>query len=155
MKKNTLNNIMDKAQTICAHSGGRLTEKRKKLLQLLVESKVPLSAYDIAEAYNAQAPASMPTMSVYRILEFLESEQLVHKLQSANKYVACAHIACDHAHEVPQFLICERCQAVKEIGIPGSIIEGLKAQVQKADYILQTPQLELKCLCRACAKKAA
>ena len=114
MKKLELNKIMGKAEDLCAQSGTRFTDKRKRILELLLQSQAPLSAYEVADAYNRSSETSMPTMSVYRILDFLESELLVHKLSSTNKYVACSHIACDHAHEVPQFLICGKCQSVKE-----------------------------------------
>ncbi|MFT5082875.1 MAG: Fur family zinc uptake transcriptional regulator [Lentisphaeria bacterium] len=155
MKKQQLNSIMDKAQHICAHSGGRLTEKRKRILELLLISSTPLSAYEVADAYNKTAEASMPPMSVYRILDFLESEQLVHKLSSANKYVACSHIACSHAHEIPQFLMCGKCQSVKEIAISKSIIDELDQQVTGAGYKLMNSQLELQCLCDNCLARAA
>jgi Fur family zinc uptake transcriptional regulator len=155
VKKQQLNNIMDKAQHICAHSGGRLTEKRKRILELLLVSGTPLSAYEVADAYNKTAEASMPAMSVYRILDFLESEQLVHKLSSANKYVACSHIACSHAHEIPQFLMCGKCQSVKEIAIAKSIIDELDHQVAGAGYKLMNSQLELQCLCDNCLASAA
>ena len=97
----------------------------------------------------------MPPMSVYRILEFLEAELLVHKLSSANKYVACSHIACDHAHEVPQFLICGKCQKVKEIAISKTVIDELDKQVVNAGYRLMNSQLELQCLCEHCLENAA
>jgi Fur family zinc uptake transcriptional regulator len=155
VKKQQLNSIMDKAQHICAHSGGRLTEKRKRILELLLISSTPLSAYEVADAYNKTAEASMPPMSVYRILDFLESEQLVHKLSSANKYVACSHIACSHAHEIPQFLMCGKCQSVKEIAISKSIIDELDQQVTGAGYKLMNSQLELQCLCDNCLARAA
>lgn len=155
MKKQQLNRIMGKAQDICAHSGGRLTEKRKRILELLLLSRTPLSAYEVADAYNKDSDASMPTMSVYRILEFLESEQLVHKLSSANKYIACSHIACNHAHEIPQFLICGKCQSVKEIAISKSIIDELDQQVVRAGYKLVNSQLELQCLCGSCLESVA
>ena len=150
MKKQKLKEIIGKAHDMCAHSGGRLTEKRQRILELLVSSKVPMSAYEVADAYNEVADTSMPAMSVYRILDFLESEQLVHKLSSANKYVACSHITCDHAHEVPQFLICSSCQSVKEIGIAKTIIDELSKQVHHAVYTLTNSQLELQCLCKQC-----
>lgn len=146
---------MGKAEDICAHSGGRLTEKRKRILELLLNSKTPLSAYEVADAYNQSSESSMPAMSVYRILDFLESELLAHKLSSANKYVACSHIACDHAHQVPQFLICSTCQSVKEISISKKIIDELDSQVSNAGYTLMNSQLELQCLCEHCATKAA
>lgn len=155
MQKQRLNTIMGKAQDICSHSGGRLTEKRKRILELLLVSKTPLSAYEVADGYNRSAETSMPAMSVYRILEFLESEQLVHKLSSANKYMACSHIACNHAHGVPQFLICGKCQTVKEIAIAKRIIEELDQQVAEAGYQLMNSQLELQCLCDNCMASAA
>lgn len=155
MKKQELNKIMNKAEDICAHSGGRLTEKRKRILELLLLAQSPLSAYEVTDAYNRASETSMPTMSVYRILDFLEAELLVHKLTSANKYVACSHIACDHAHEVPQFLICGKCQNVKEIAISKTIINELDIQVANAGYKLMNSQLELQCLCEHCLENAA
>ncbi|MBX2859282.1 MAG: transcriptional repressor [Cellvibrionaceae bacterium] len=141
---------MGKAQAMCAHSGGRLTEKRKRILEVLLRSETPLSAYEVSDAYAKSNQSSMPTMSVYRILDFLESELLVHKLSSTNKYVACSHIACDHSHEISQFLICNQCQRVKEIAINKSIIDELDKQVINAGYTLMNSQLELDCLCDAC-----
>lgn len=155
MKKQNLKKIMGKAEDMCAHSGVRLTEKRKRILELLLVSKTPLSAYEVADAYNKGSDNNMPAMSVYRILDFLEAEQLVHKLSSANKYVACSHIACDHAHEIPQFLICGNCQNVKEIAISKSIIDELDKQVASAGYKLLNSQLELQCLCESCMVNAA
>lgn len=155
MNKKDLIKIIGKAEGICAHSGGRLTEKRRCILEILLHSKTPLSAYEVADAYNNTAESSMPPMSVYRILDFLEAESLVHKLSSANKYVACSHIACDHAHEIPQFLICRQCHNVKEIAISKKIVEALDSQVRNAGYKLMTPQLELQCLCEHCLENAA
>lgn len=155
MKTQQLKQILDKAKDMCGKTGGRLTEKRKKLLTLLVVSEVPMSAYELADAYSQSEGEPMPAMSVYRILEFLESEQLVHKLSSTNKYIACSHIACDHAHEVSQFLICGTCERVKEIAVAKSIIDGLSIQVSSAGYQLMNSQLELDCLCNDCAQDAA
>lgn len=150
-----LNKIIAKAHAMCTHSGSRLTEKRQRILELLLQSNTPLSAYEVADAYKKNADTAMPTMSVYRILDFLESEQLVHKLSSANKYIACSHISCSHSHEVPQFLICNKCQSVKEIAIAKRIIEELDQQVSGAGYQLVNSQLELQCVCENCLSDAA
>lgn len=154
MTQKNLSTIMERARARCAHSGARLTEKRQRILELLLSSQTPLSAYEVADAYNASQNEKMPAMSVYRILDFLQSELLVHKLNSANKYIACSHIACEHSHDIPQFLICEQCQAVKEIAIAKRIVDELGAQVEKAGYTLLAQQLELPCLCEGCAAKA-
>ena len=89
-------------------------------------------------------------MSVYRILAFLEGEQLVHKLNLANKYVACAHVSCDHAHATPQFLICASCSKVKEIDIDTALIADLTSAASNVGYKLITSQLEMNGLCDDC-----
>lgn len=145
---------LHRAEENCRAHGARLTEKRKHILQLLLQSDTPLSAYELATRYHDTFNDTIPAMSVYRMLDFLVTETLAHKLNSANKYVACAHITCAHQHEVPQFLICDRCQNVKEIGVSSGIIEGLKNSVETAGYVLTKPQIELHCLCRSCARIA-
>jgi Fur family zinc uptake transcriptional regulator len=150
MQQQEIEQIVSKAKDMCAFSGARLTEKRQLILEILLISKTPLSAYEIADNYNKTTESSITAMSVYRMLEFLESEQLAHKLHSTNKYVACSHISCDHSHEVPQFLICSGCQKVKEIAIPKSIIHDLEGQVAEAGYKLTNSQLELQCVCDDC-----
>jgi len=105
--------------------------------------------------YKDQFGESLPAMSVYRILDFLQKEHLVHKLDLANKYVACSHITCSHSHAVPQFLICSECQKVEEVSISQETIEQLKGNVQEAGFQLSGFQLEMNCLCNDCAVKTA
>ena len=112
-----MNSIIQHAEQHCKNHGVRLTEKRKQVLAGLIQTDKALSAYELIDVCKEQCGEVIPAMSVYRILEFLESENLVHKLKLANKYVVCAHIRCDHAHGVPQFLICGKCNKVKEISI--------------------------------------
>lgn len=150
MNKQQLSKIMNKAQDICAHSGARLTKKRKEILELMLLSGTPLSAYELTDHYNKSTDSSMPVMSAYRMLDFLATEQLVHKLSSNNKYIACSHIACSHEHEIPQFLICGKCENVKEIAIAKRITDELDQQVADAGYKLINSQLELKCICDEC-----
>jgi len=143
--------ILDHAEEHCRSHGSRLTEKRKHILSGLVDSGKALSAYELVEYCKKEYNQSIPAMSVYRILDFLQSEQLVHKLSLANKYVACSHISCSHSHEVSQFLICEDCNKVEEISIQQSLINTLKQNIEEADYQLLSPQIELSCRCKVCA----
>lgn len=150
-----ISTILKHAEKHCKASGARLTDKRKNVLTGLLKSQKALSAYELADFCRSEFSESVPPMSVYRILDFLESENLVHKLHLANKYIACSHISCDHAHEVPQFLICDECSNVQEIGIKKALINTLKRNVEEAGYILKSPQLELHCLCQDCAPQEA
>lgn len=150
-----LDSIIQHAEQHCKDHGARLTTKRKQVLAQLVQSSKALSAYELIDLYNDQYDEKIPAMSVYRILEFLEGEHLVHKLNLANKYVACAHISCDHSHGVQQFLICGSCSKVKEISISQSTMKELNETVVNADYQLISPQIEINCLCNQCVSVAA
>ena len=150
-----IDGVIQKAEDYCRANGARLTTKRKQILTGLVESKKALSAYELIDFCQQRFDVKMPAMSVYRILEFLEDQHLVHKLNLANKYVACNHVGCDHADSVPQFLICRNCSKVKEISINQSTISQLSETAKNAGYDLYTPQLELNCLCEGCIKASA
>ena len=145
-----LNNIIQKAEDSCIESGGRLTVKRKNVLTALLSADMPQSAYEIANDYQETFNETIPVMSVYRMLKFLVKESLVHKLSSTNKYVACSHIACNHRHEVPQFLICDQCHHVSEVGVQKEIIEALQSSVENADFYLNSSELELHGVCKDC-----
>ncbi len=152
---NNVDRIIGHAERQCKAHGTRLTVKRKNVLAGLVQSNKALSAYELIDFCKQQFGDSMPAMSIYRILEFLEDEHLVHKLSLANKYVACAHISCSHAHAVPQFLICRQCSKVKEIDLRSATIDELRSSVDDAGYKLISTQLEMNCLCEGCVAQAA
>lgn len=147
---NNTETVIQHAEQQCIANGARLTQKRKQILTGLIESDKALSAYELMDFCKQRFGENLPAMSVYRILEFLEEQRLVHKLNLANKYVACIHISCDHAHAVPQFLICRSCSKVKEVSINQSTISDLSETVKNAGYDLYSPQVELNCLCESC-----
>jgi len=146
----TIDKILEKAKRNCEEQGVKLTSKRENVLVSIIRAGEAVSAYELAERYRESYGQSIPAMSVYRILDFLVELSLVHKLTSANKYIACSHISCSHSHQLPQFLICENCHAVTEIGIKNAVIEELKASVEKTGFKLTTQQLELQGLCEKC-----
>lgn len=145
---------IDHAEQQCQSNGAKLTKKRKAVLLGLLKAKRAMSAYELSDFCKEELGEAMPTMSVYRILDFLESQELVHKLKLANRYVACVHITCDHKHATPQFLICVNCYQVTEISIKDSIIKALSKSVDSAGYSLVSPQIEMNCLCETCANTA-
>ena len=143
--------IIRRAEKLCASRGTRLTKKRKYVLTGLLESDKALSAYELIDVCKEKYDEDIPAMSVYRILEFLQSEYLVHKLNTASKYASCANIADDKAKCYSQFLICRSCSRVKEVGLKPSMMAELQATAQDASFKLVNPQLEMNCLCDDCA----
>ena len=99
------------AEHLCEQRGVRLTPQRREVLAIISASEQPMGAYDIMEKLRADHPRIAPP-TVYRALEFLLAEGLIHKLESLHAYVGCQHP--DHPH-FSQFLICKGCGDVSEI----------------------------------------
>lgn len=147
--------VLDKAQAICADQGAKLTDKRRRILRVVLDSAEPLSAYQIADQYRDLYGKTLSVMSVYRMLNFLKDNELVHRLETTNQYLPCSHISCQHAHEVPQFLICDSCHAVDEVGIRKEILKELSTNIEDTGFVLARQQLEFHGLCRDCQQAGA
>ena len=141
---------MTAAEQKCLHQGIRFTKRRKQVLSVLIEADVALSAYEIAERCNADSDSNMPAMSVYRILDLFQEQNLIHKLDIANKYVCCAHISCSHEHDNSQFLICGSCRHVEEISLSDDALQALQTAASAAGFSAISPQLEIKGRCAQC-----
>ncbi len=147
-----LNPMIEFADQQCKAQGTRLTPKRKLLLKGLIQANKALSAYELIDYCKTHFNESIPAMSAYRILEFLEHNQLVHKLHLANKYIVCAHMSCNHSHGVSQFLICKQCALVKEISLQQPLLDELAHTAKAAGFDQINQQLEIASLCNLCAQ---
>jgi Fe2+ or Zn2+ uptake regulation protein len=98
-------------------------------------------------AHNHVKNPAPPT--VYRALDFLLEQGLVHKLESLHAYVGCAHP--DHPH-ASQFLICGDCGEVAEVENP-SVAKSLKAAGKAVGFRTKRPVVELLGTCAQCIAK--
>ncbi len=133
------------AEALCAARSQRLTPMRRHVLEALLASHKPLGAYEIMERLADDGrPAPI---TVYRALDFLRDNGLVHRIESRNAFVACVH---NHATSDPVvFLICERCGAVGEAA-GGAVAESLKASCRAAGFTPKSPVIEIAGVCSHC-----
>ncbi len=143
--------LLSKVDQKYKNRGIKLTEKRQKVLSVLLNAKQSLSAYEIVDAYKEEFNQPIPAMSVYRILDYLMEIDLVHKLESVNQFLVCEHAACEHEHAKAQFLICDDCHSVQEISVDKSVFNTLNKSVANSGFSLRTLQLELHGTCLACS----
>jgi Fur family zinc uptake transcriptional regulator len=137
---------LTRAEEACDQSGRRLTPLRRRVLEVLAASHSPVGAYDIVERLK-QASESAPAMSVYRALDFLVTEGLVHRIESRN-----AFLACNRGHgsdEVVVFLLCERCGIVAEVK-SDAVGRDLSRAAGAVGFEAHAPVLEIKGLCATC-----
>ena len=140
----TLAAEMAAAEARCEAAEQRLTQPRRRVLELLLKAGQPVKAYDLIAGFGDDgAPAKPPT--VYRALEFLERQGFAHRIESLNAYVACRGDADDHA---AAFLICDCCGATREIE-PVAARE-IGAIGEAAGYRLTGVTIEAHGLCADC-----
>jgi Fur family transcriptional regulator, zinc uptake regulator len=124
------------------------TPGRRRIFEILAREGRPLGAYEMIDRV-AEATGKRPApISIYRALDFLLENGLIHRLASRNAYLACGH---GHAAKEPiVFLICEVCGEVVEATSPA--MRGiLGALAQEAKFSPRAQVMEVAGKCRACA----
>ena len=137
---------MAAAEVVCARRGQRLTPTRKDVLAALLASHKPLGAYEIIDRIPAKASRPAP-ITIYRALEFLMENGLVHRIESRNAFVACVHNHGDT--ELVIFLLCDHCGSVGEAPSTG-VAAALKAASRDAGFAARTPVIEISGMCSHC-----
>jgi Fur family transcriptional regulator, zinc uptake regulator len=134
------------AEALCAERAQRLTPIRRHVLEVLLESHNPLGAYEIIDRAAASGARPAP-ITVYRALDFLRDNGLVHRIESRNAFVACVN---NHASgDLVVFLLCERCGAVGEAA-SAAVADQLKAAARAAGFTPKTPVIEITGVCSHC-----
>jgi Fur family zinc uptake transcriptional regulator len=140
-----LEQALEQAAGLCAERGVRLTAQRRRVLALVWQSDKPLGAYDILAAIRVEQPKAAPP-TVYRALDFLLAQGLIHKLQSLHAYVGCVHPGEPHAG---QFLICTACGDVTELEDAG-VARSLGQAAAASGFQPDQPMVELTGTCAGC-----
>lgn len=137
--------IVAHAQKVCDGRGARLTDQRREVLVCVAQSHKAIGAYDIIERMASHGPRPAP-ITVYRALDFLQTHNLVHKIESRNAYVACSEA---HEDAPTALLICEGCGNVSEI-LDRHAADGLAGAARKQGFAVRHAVVELSGLCSHC-----
>jgi Fur family zinc uptake transcriptional regulator len=134
------------AEAVCGKRGERLTPMRRQVLEALSRSHKPLGAYELIELVGEKGPRPAP-ITIYRALDFLTAQGLVHRIESRNAFLACIN---NHASGAPVvFLICEKCGAVGEAP-SAAVAESLNAAAKSAGFTPKSPVIEIAGICAHC-----
>lgn len=134
------------AATICEERGARLTPVRRRVLELIWSSHQAVKAYDLmAQMQGEMAQAAKPP-TVYRALDFLMEQGLVHRVDSLNAFVGCPRPGRVHAE---QLLICTECGGVGEID-DAAISRAILKATSRLGFRISRQTVELQGVCAAC-----
>jgi len=145
---------LDRTAAACASRGAQLTELRRQVLRLILASPQPVGAYALLDRLRAERPGAAPP-TVYRALDFLQEQGLVHRLERLNAFVGCAgpeaHADGGHGHDHPhQFLICASCGATAELCDHG-VSAAVGAAARTIGFVPTRTTVEIEGHCAACA----
>ena len=138
-----------RAQQICKLRGKRMTPVRRRVLELILLAEQPVRAYALL-ARLEQERGKLGPPTVYRALDFLLAQKLIHKVETSNAFVACSDV--EHSH-MSQFVICEDCGATEEIRDDG-IVESLRRLGEGRGYAVGRQVVEARGLCPSCRSGA-
>ena len=125
-----------------------LTKNQMLVFEALSGAAQPMSAYVILDRLR-DAGLRAP-LQVYRALDKLIETGLVHRLESLNAFVACAHKHC-HDDCASAFAICEKCGSVTEFSDDG-VMERLRGWSGRAKFKPGRMTVEVRGVCEKCTK---
>ncbi|GIU67771.1 transcriptional repressor [Candidatus Phycosocius spiralis] len=141
--------LIREAEALCLRTGVTFTPPRRRVLELLAASKIPMKAYDLISQAGADGhPFKPPT--VYRALEFLCQLGLVHRIEQDATFVACCHSG--HTQPVALF-VCNSCLKVTEVAYP-NVAKVLENAAQAQGFQVESIVVEGRGQCAPCAQAA-
>ena len=140
-----LKSAIQAAKSRCDESGIRLTPLRQQVLELVWQSHEPVKAYDVLDSLKKEHSSSAPP-TVYRALDFLQEQGLVHKIESLNAYVGCGNPEETHSG---QFFICHDCGSVAELD-DADISSLIKKKANRLGFKIDDEMVEIKGHCQEC-----
>jgi Fur family zinc uptake transcriptional regulator len=138
---------LDRAAAVCAERGVRLTDLRREVLELVWRGHEPVGAYAVLQALRDTHPNAAPP-TVYRALDFLIEQGLIHRIESLNAYVGCPRPERPH---VSQFLICGGCGAAAELDDP-AIARAVLRRAGELGFAVERQTIEVRGFCPRCRK---
>ncbi|MBK4989678.1 MULTISPECIES: zinc uptake transcriptional repressor Zur [Pseudomonas] len=145
-----VHSALAEADALCARQGLRLTALRRRVLELVWQSHKPLGAYDILAVLSEQDGRRAAPPTVYRALDFLLENGLVHRIASLNAFMGCSHP--EHAHQ-SQFLICRVCHVAIELE-QDSISDAIIGSARHVGFTVENQTVEVVGLCSNCRSAA-
>lgn len=142
-----IKNALEKAERVCSDKSLRLTPIRRKVLELIWQSHKPVKAYDLLNQLSSDEHIEKPP-TVYRALDFLLENHLIHKIESCNAYIGCE---VNHNEMDSKFFVCNQCDEVKEVCEP-KLDKSLLEASKKQGFIPNQTKVEIHGTCAKCSR---
>ena len=137
---------LEVAASACVRAGARFTGLRRHILALVLQSAGPVTAYALLDELKKTHGAAAPP-TVYRALEFLQRQGLIHRVERLQAFVGCDEDGA-HSHAA-QFLICRTCGGVDEVD-DHAVTDALGHAAAAKGFTPAHSTIEVEGTCAAC-----
>jgi Fur family zinc uptake transcriptional regulator len=141
-----ISEAINMAERLCISRSVKLTPIRRKVLELIWESHKAVKAYDLLDQIKPLNYSAKPA-TVYRALDFLMSQGLIHKVESLNAYVGCS---CSGRQHEQLLLICDQCHEIEERAA-FEVMHALSSEIKRAGFSISYKSIEIHGTCAGCA----
>jgi Fur family zinc uptake transcriptional regulator len=138
---------LQSAETYCRDRGVRLTPLRHQVLELIWASHRPVGAYDLLNQLSQDGRKAAPP-TVYRSLDFLLENGLIHRINSLNAFVGCDHPGSDHT---AQFFICNVCGQAAELD-DTKVDSAINRHAKQMGFTIENRSIEICGTCEHCQR---
>ena len=149
--------FLQQAAELCDRRNLRFTRLRKQVLELVCRAEQPVGAYHLLDELKQSGRSAAPP-TVYRALDFLLEQGLIHRVERLNAFVGCGEpgqlAGHAHPHDHPhQFLICRDCGAAIEL-TDGAVAAAVEQAAARAGFTSTRATVEIEGRCARCAGSA-
>lgn len=142
--------LLKRAARLCETRGQRFTAVRRRVLEVVAGAEQPLGAYDIMAEIVGGGGGRVAPPTVYRALDFLVAQGLVHRVHSKNAFIVCR--AGDAPHSAALYL-CRLCGRVLEV--PCAALEDHVAEhARDVGFGVESLAVEVRGICADCSEAA-
>jgi Fur family zinc uptake transcriptional regulator len=144
-RRRAIRSELERAAQACERRGSNLTELRQLVLRLVLEAEGPSTAYQLLDRLKQIHERAVPP-TIYRALDFLMEQRLIHRVERLNAFVPCTETG--HLHPA-QFLICRRCGTVAEIE-DRAAAKALEQAAERKGFHPGNAMVEIEGTCADC-----
>jgi len=142
-----VNKALSTAEQLCIERGVQLTSIRHQVLELIWESHKAVKAYDLLDRIKPLQQSAKPA-TIYRALDFLIEQGLIHRVESLNAFVGCR---CSGRQHEQLLLICKNCHEVEE-RTATKVMQTLSEEFAQAGFIAHSKAIEIHGICAKCTE---
>ncbi|WP_370980492.1 Fur family transcriptional regulator [Agaribacterium sp. ZY112] len=147
-----LERLLNTAETICNKAGFKLTELRRQVLSIIWLYGKPIGAYDImAELEKISDREQVAPPTVYRSVEFLLQQGLIHRIHSLNAFMAKRHLL---KNQVEALFICQNCGEAREV-TNQVFQQAINLSANEMKFHIQGQAVEVLGQCQNCRNKGS